>query len=81
MPWALARGEERKGTRMRARFVSLAGGRFGGTERPNRARKGLCDAGIAPQTCSINRHSTVAPRFIVGAVLSLEHCPNPATAV
>jgi len=52
MPWALARGEERKGTHMRAKFASLAGGRFGGTERPNHARKGLCDAGIAPQLLS-----------------------------
>ncbi len=33
------RGEERKGTRMHA--PSPAGGRFCGTERPNRARKGL----------------------------------------
>jgi hypothetical protein len=37
---------------MRAKFASLAGGRFAGTERPNRARKGLCDAGIAPQLLS-----------------------------
>ena len=33
-------------------YTPLAGSRFCGTERLNHARKGLCDAGIAPRLLS-----------------------------
>ena len=49
----------------------LAGSRFCGTERLNRARKGLCDAGIAPRLLSAMLIRGLASRAL----------PSPCTDV